>query len=123
VRSEEAPQRIFQILLIEDSPSDVRLFKEVLREWRVRYCLSSVEDGIEALEFLSRSGNYAGAPRPDLIVLDLNMPVFRKNSIRASRSDFLKPVFMMKSAEDGGASNRISGRNTMPMSALLRKRT
>jgi len=49
--------------------------------------------------------------------------VFRKNSIRASRSDFLKPIFMMKSAEDGGASNGISGRNTMPMSALLRKRT
>jgi hypothetical protein len=49
--------------------------------------------------------------------------VFRKNSIRASRSDFLKPIFVMKSAEDGGASNRISGRNTMPMSALLRERT
>jgi hypothetical protein len=49
--------------------------------------------------------------------------IFRKNSIRASRSDFLKPIFVMMSAEEGGASNRISGRNTMPMSALLRERT
>jgi hypothetical protein len=49
-------------------------------------------------------------------------PLCSSKSIRASRSDFLKPIFMMKSAEDGGASNRISGRNTMPMLALLRKR-
>jgi hypothetical protein len=49
--------------------------------------------------------------------------VFRKNSIRASRSDFLKPIFMMQSAEDGYALNRMSRRNTMTMSALLRDRT
>jgi len=62
----EPPDRIFQILLIEDSPSDVRLFKELLREWRVPHCFSWVEHGVEALEFLRRSGNYAGGARPDL---------------------------------------------------------
>ena len=49
--------------------------------------------------------------------------VLRKNSIRASRGDFLEPILMMESAENDGASNCISRRNTMPMSALLRVRT
>jgi two-component system, chemotaxis family, response regulator Rcp1 len=74
--------------LIDDSPSDMRLFKEVLRDWETPHCFSWVEDGIEGLEFLHRSGNYAGAPKPDLIVLDINMP--RLNGfdfLRSMRSD------------------------------------
>lgn len=63
-----------EILLIEDSPGDVRLTQEVLREGKVRNHLSVVRDGVEALAFLRRETPYSEAPRPDLILLDLNLP-------------------------------------------------
>ena len=62
------------ILLIEDNPGDVRLTKEVLMEGKVRNNLQVVGDGVEAMAFLRRENNYAEAPRPDLILLDLNLP-------------------------------------------------
>ena len=63
-----------EILLVEDSPSDTDLTIEALREAKVRNHLSIVEDGVAALEFLRRQGQHARAPRPDLILLDLNLP-------------------------------------------------
>jgi CheY-like chemotaxis protein len=63
-----------EILQIEDNPGDVRLTEEALRDVRVLKCISVVEDGVEALAFLHREGRYATAPRPDLILLDLNLP-------------------------------------------------
>ena len=63
-----------EILLVEDSPSDTELTVEALREAKVRNHLNLVEDGVQALEFLRRQGKYRGAPRPDLILLDLNLP-------------------------------------------------
>jgi CheY-like chemotaxis protein len=63
-----------EILLVEDSPSDTDLTVEALREAKVSNHLSIVEDGVQALEFLRREGKYGGAPRPDLILLDLNLP-------------------------------------------------
>ena len=63
-----------EILLVEDNPGDVRLTKEVLMEGKVRNNLQVVEDGVEAMAFLRRENNYAEAPRPDLILLDLNLP-------------------------------------------------
>jgi len=66
--------RPIEILLIEDSPSDTELTVEALKEAKVRNCLSVVEDGVQALEFLRRQGIYADAARPDLILLDLNLP-------------------------------------------------
>lgn len=66
--------RPVEILLIEDSPSDTELTVEALKEAKVRNNLSIVEDGVQALEFLRRQGKFAGAPRPDLIMLDLNLP-------------------------------------------------
>ena len=63
-----------EILLIEDSPSDTELTIEALKEAKVRNNLSIVEDGVQAMEFLRRQGKFAGAPRPDLIMLDLNLP-------------------------------------------------
>jgi two-component system, chemotaxis family, response regulator Rcp1 len=66
--------RPVEILLIEDSPSDTELTVEALREAKVRNRLNMVEDGVQALEFLRRTGKYAHAPRPDLIMLDLNLP-------------------------------------------------
>ncbi len=63
-----------EMLLVEDSPADVRLTQEALKEHRVRNNLSVATDGVEALAFLRQQGAYAGAPRPDLILLDLNLP-------------------------------------------------
>lgn len=62
------------ILLVEDNPGDVRLAQEALKESKVRNALSVVNDGVEAMEFLKREGEYADAPKPDLILLDLNLP-------------------------------------------------
>jgi CheY-like chemotaxis protein len=66
--------RAAEVLLVEDSPGDVRLTREALKEGKVRNNLSVVNDGVEALEFLRRQGKYAEAPRPDIVLLDLNMP-------------------------------------------------
>lgn len=62
------------ILLVEDSAGDVRLTVEALREGKILNTLSVARDGVEALAFLHKEGKYANAPRPDLILLDLNLP-------------------------------------------------
>lgn len=62
------------ILLVEDSPSDVRLTREALREAKVLNTLHVVKDGVAALAFLRREGEFAKKPRPNLILLDLNLP-------------------------------------------------
>jgi len=66
--------RPVEILLVEDNPGDVRLAMEALREGKVRNNLHVVTDGLEAMAFLLREGKYALSPRPDLILLDLNLP-------------------------------------------------
>ena len=63
-----------EILMVEDNPGDVRLTIEALKETKVRNNLNVVRDGAEALAFLRRQGRYTQAPRPDLILLDLNVP-------------------------------------------------
>ena len=63
-----------EILLVEDSPSDTELTVEALADGHVGNNLSIVDDGEKALQFLHRQGAYADAPRPDLILLDLNLP-------------------------------------------------
>jgi CheY-like chemotaxis protein len=63
-----------EILLVEDNPGDARLMVEALREGKVLNHLSIARDGVEALAFLRREGQHARAPRPDLIMLDLNLP-------------------------------------------------
>jgi two-component system, chemotaxis family, response regulator Rcp1 len=65
---------LIQILLIEDNPGDVFLIQETLREHGLVYQLSVIEDGEEAVSFARREGQYARAVRPDLILLDLNLP-------------------------------------------------
>ena len=62
------------ILLIEDNPADVRLTREAFHEGKILNTLVVAKDGVEAMEFLHRRGKYAGAARPDLILLDLNLP-------------------------------------------------
>ncbi len=63
-----------EILLIEDSPSDIALTIEALKAGKVANTLNCVEDGIEAMTYLKRQGKYKNATRPDLIMLDLNLP-------------------------------------------------
>lgn len=63
-----------EILLVEDNPGDARLTVEAMREAKLRNRMQVVEDGVEAMAFLRRQGRYAEAPRPDLILLDLNLP-------------------------------------------------
>ncbi len=62
------------ILLVEDNPGDVRLTQEALKEARVRNDLHVVNDGVEAMAFLRKQGVYKDVPRPDMILLDLNLP-------------------------------------------------
>ncbi len=66
--------RPIEILLVEDNAGDARLTVEILKDAKVRNNLSRVADGVEALEYLRRGGRYSQAPRPDLILLDLNLP-------------------------------------------------
>jgi chemotaxis family two-component system response regulator Rcp1 len=63
-----------EVLLVEDSPGDVRLTKEALKDAKVHINLRVVRDGIDAMAFLMREGEYATVSRPDLILLDLNLP-------------------------------------------------
>ncbi|MFY0583805.1 response regulator [Cystobacter fuscus] len=70
----ESLGRPIEILLVEDNPGDVRLTIEALKEGKVSSRLSVARDGVEALAFLRREGAHASAPRPDLILLDLNLP-------------------------------------------------
>jgi len=64
----------FEILLVEDNPGDARLAQEALKEGRMTSRLKVVVDGVEAMSFLRREGQYTGSPRPNLILLDLNLP-------------------------------------------------
>ncbi len=66
--------RPIEILLIEDNPGDVRLTQECLRKSKIANRLSIVEDGVEATQFLQQEGKFAQSPRPDIILLDLNLP-------------------------------------------------
>jgi two-component system, chemotaxis family, response regulator Rcp1 len=66
--------RPLDILLVEDSPSDAELTAEAMKASRLKNRLSVAEDGVEAMDFLRRKGQFASAPRPDLILLDLNLP-------------------------------------------------
>lgn len=71
-RTEGSPP--VEILLVEDNAGDYRLTQEALREGKVYNNLHWAKDGVEALDFLRRRGTYGSAPRPDLILLDLNLP-------------------------------------------------
>ncbi len=66
--------KIVEILLIEDSPGDIRLTKEALKESKISNNLHVVTDGEEAMAFLRKEGKFSEKPRPDLILLDLNIP-------------------------------------------------
>ena len=67
--------RPFQVLLVEDNPADIDLTRDSLDSSKLHIELSVTMDGVAAIDFLAQRGAYADAPRPDLIVLDLNLPL------------------------------------------------
>ncbi len=77
-------QTAMGVLLVEDNPADVRLTEEALREGTVPLHLSVTPDGEEALAFLRHEGRYAAAPRPDLVLLDLNLPRLDGHAVLAA---------------------------------------
>ena len=66
--------RPIEVLLVEDNPGDIRLTKEAMKEAKIINNLNVVEDGVEALAYLRKKGNFKGVKRPDLILLDINLP-------------------------------------------------
>jgi CheY-like chemotaxis protein len=82
------------ILLVEDSPGDVRLMREAFRHTNGSVCLHVAMDGVEAMAFLRREGGNADSPRPDLILLDLNLPRMdgREVLARIKEDDGLKTI-------------------------------
>ena len=83
-----------QVLLVEDSPGDVRLTREALRDANNSIQLHVANDGIEAMAFLRRDGKHAHPPRPDLILLDLNLPKMDGREVLAhiKENDDLKTI-------------------------------
>lgn len=98
-----AAQRTVEILLVDDNIGDVVLTKEALKGAEFPNRVSVVRDGCEALEFLRRTGKFANASRPDLILLDINMP--RKNGcevleeVRSDEDLRLIPIVILTSSE------------------------
>jgi len=66
--------KLVEILLVEDNPGDIRLTQEALKDSKIQNNLSVVRDGVEAISFLRHEGKYRDVPRPDIILLDLNLP-------------------------------------------------
>jgi two-component system, chemotaxis family, response regulator Rcp1 len=92
-----------EILLVEDNAGDAKRTIETLRDGRLRNRITHVEDGLEAMAFLRREGEYANAPRPDLILLDLHMPRMNGQEVLAEVKedpDLRRiPVVMMTASE------------------------
>ena len=89
-----SPRRPIDILLVEDSPSDAELTRKAFLRQRVDIRLHHVWDGVECLKFLERDDSFRDAPRPDLIVLDLNMPRMDGQEVlrRVKGNDRLSPI-------------------------------
>lgn len=104
--SNDSDQFPVEILLVEDNPGDVRLTKEALKEGRINNKLHVVSDGVEALDFLYKKGQYKSVPRPDLILLDLNLPRKDGREVLADikNDPTLKqiPVIILTTSKDEG---------------------
>jgi CheY-like chemotaxis protein len=114
--------RLIEVLLVEDDPGDVLMTQEALTEHKVRNNLTVVNDGVEALAYLRREGQYAGASRPDLILLDLNLP--RKDGrevlaeIKADPELSLIPVVVLTTS---GAHDDVVGSYRLHANAYITK--
>jgi chemotaxis family two-component system response regulator Rcp1 len=114
--------RPIEVLLVEDNPGDVRLTREALKDGKVSNNLSVTPDGVEALRFLRREGAYADAPRPDVVLLDLNLPkkdgrqVLRE--IKEDPSLRMIPVVILTSSE---AERDIAGAYALQANCYITK--
>lgn len=99
----EQPRRV-EILLVEDSPADIALTREALQESKLINNLHVVTDGVDAISFLKKTGDFVNTPRPDLILLDLNLP--KKNGrevlaeIKADAALSTIPIVIMTVSQD-----------------------
>jgi len=95
---------IIQILLVEDSPGDIRLTQEAMIDSKFQNQLHVVQDGVEAMEFLRRIGKYQDAPQPDLVLLDLNLPRKDGRSVLQEMKQDVNlrriPVVILTSSDD-----------------------
>ncbi len=95
-------RRPAEILLVEDSLADIRLFTEAMKQCSIPHHLTAIDNGQEALAFLRREGSGAGSPRPDLVVLDLNLPGLNGRellaAIRADSAFQHLPVIILTSS-------------------------
>jgi CheY-like chemotaxis protein len=113
---------LIEVLLVEDDPGDVLMTQEAFTEHKVRNNLTVVNDGVEALAYLRREGIYAGATRPDLILLDLNLP--RKDGrevlaeIKADPDLRLIPVVVLTTS---GAHDDVVGSYRLHANAYVTK--
>lgn len=98
--------KLIQVLLVEDSPSDARLTEEAFRDGKIANKLTVVTDGHDAIAYLKQKGRFAGAPRPDLILLDLNLPKMDGREVlrRIKTDDEFKtiPVVVLTTSEAEG---------------------
>ena len=113
---------LIEVLLVEDDPGDVLMTQEAFTDHKLRNNLTVVNDGVEALAYLRREGPYAGATRPDLILLDLNLP--RKDGrevlaeIKADPELRLIPVVVLTTS---GADDDVVGSYRLHANAYVTK--
>ena len=104
--SSQQKEQTFQILLVEDNPGDIYLFRQALKGAGLNFELTVIEDGEEALAFAKRDGKYAGSPVPDLAVLDVNLPKIQGTEVLGAmrRNEELArvPVALMTSSATPG---------------------
>src|SRR2546430_4076536 len=115
-----------EILLVEDNPGDARLTREALRDAKVRNHLHVAADGVEALAFLRREGKHEAVPKPDLILLDLNLPKKDGREVldEIKRDDRLRhiPVVILTTSRSEEHTSELQSQSNLVCRLLLEKK-